>query len=161
MPAAMHLPASLGGSGTFCQGRNVEAPKCETPSGCHLGRPGGRPRQRCPVCPGDWGPELGAQLAGTGTPGSLLLSPRGVSVSCGERFHHSLAHSFIRWVQDGNLRGQLRAEGWSRGRTEPRDCVGVHSGYVGTALLLALETGAQGPGASAFCAFWGLRTCFP
>lgn len=96
MPAAMHLPASLGGSGTFCQGRNVEAPKCETPSGCHLGRPGGRPRQRCPVCPGDWGPELGAQLAGMGTPGSVLLSPRGVSVSRGkDSITHSLIHSFI------------------------------------------------------------------
>lgn len=94
MPAAMHLPASLGGSSTFCQGRNVEAPKCETPSGCHLGRPGGRPRQRCPVCPGDWGPELGAQLAGTGTPGSVLLSPGGFLFLTGKI--PSLTHSFIR-----------------------------------------------------------------
>ena len=51
MPAAMHLPASLGGSSTFCRGRNVEAPKCETPPGCHLERLGGRPRQSWP---GTW-----------------------------------------------------------------------------------------------------------
>lgn len=52
MPAAMHLPASLGGSGTFRRGRNVEAPKCETPPGCHLERLGGRPRQSWS---GTWG----------------------------------------------------------------------------------------------------------
>lgn len=111
------------------------------------------------------GPRAGSSASGYGNARQCPFVPPGGFCFSRERFHHSLAHSFvhsfIRWVQDGNLPGQLWAEGWSRGGTEPRDCVGLHSGYVGTALLLALQTGAQGPGASASCAFWGLRTCFP
>lgn len=55
-------------------GRNVEAPKREAPPGCHLGRPGGRLRQRCPVCPGDPAPELGTQPGRAGTLSRVLPS---------------------------------------------------------------------------------------